>query len=212
MTLLRAQVRWQGYTNVPEDIYTNTLYFYSDDTSTPVVVATNKTAVLTSFYQACFTGGYFSPVVANSGHFVYWYNMGDPEPRAPIFIGVPGLPARGAVGAVEEAAAVMSFQGERISGVPQARRRGRIYLGPLGANALTGGTSTSFSFITTTFRNQVAAAAETHLLPGTEANGQWVVWSPTGLTTTPVTDGWVDNAVDTQRRRGARYTGRFVFP
>lgn len=212
MTLLRAQVRWQGYTNVPEDIYTNTLYFYSDDTDPPATVAANKTAILTAFYQACFTGNYFSPVVANSGHFVYWYNMADPEPRAPIYIGVPGVPARGTQGYAEEASCVMSFQGERISGVPQARRRGRIYLGPLSLTAVSASSSSAFSFINTTFRNQVAAAAETHLLPGTEADGQWVVWSPTGLTTTPVVDGWVDNAVDTQRRRGSRYTGRQVFP
>lgn len=210
MTLLRAQVRFQGYTNVPQDLFTNTLYFYSDDTLTPAAAAAQSQALVQSFYSDAFQGNMLSPVVANTGHFVLWYNMGDAEPRVPILTAPLTVPSRGTGnGLPEEVAVVMSFQGAKVSGSDQKNRRGRIYLGPLSVAAITQATSSTFASSSSTFRSNIRTAARTYLLG--EANGvEWSVWSPTTFSSTPVTDGWIDFPLDTQRRRGSRALGRLI--
>jgi hypothetical protein len=56
----------------------------------------------------------------------------------------------------------------------------------------------------------VAAGAENLL--ATSENVTWVTVSPTAGTSGVVTDGWVDNAWDTQRSRGAAPTMRIDWP
>lgn len=210
MTLLRSQVRFQGFTNVPQDLFTNTLYWYSDDTLTPVAAATAAQALLEDFYADAFQGGMMSPVVANTGHFVQWYNMGDPEPRVPILTAPMPVPSRGSAnGLPEEVAVVMSFQGAKVSGFDQRNRRGRIYLGPLSVTAITQGGSAAFASSSSTFRANIRTACRTYLL-GAFSGVQWSVFSPTNLTSTPVVDGWIDFPLDTQRRRGSRALGRLI--
>jgi hypothetical protein len=97
-----------------------------------------------------------------------------------------------------ELAICLSFQGLRASGAPQARRRGRVYLGPLGTVANTNGlvapaTVTSIIAAATAFKTAVNALA---------SGVSWAIWSSTDNHAVPVLNGWVDNAFDVQRRRG----------
>lgn len=132
------------------------------------------------------------------------YNMDDPTPRVPFFIDGVALTV-GTSSYPTEVAMCLSFQGARISGENQARRRGRIYLGPLSPTTGDGATGRP----TTTFRTDCLAAMDTladdALADPTYA---WVVWSEAAGSGTVVTNGWVDNAFDTQRRRGLDPTVR----
>lgn len=110
----------------------------------------------------------------------------------------------------DEVAAVLSFHGE-LTGVPEhdgatrprARRRGRVYIGPLTSNnpeviATTSGLPRIGSTL-------LLSLEEAGLrLSGTLADDavmNWAVYSRVDNTFYPVVGGFVDNAFDTQRRR-----------
>lgn len=88
---------------------------------------------------------------------------------------------------------------------PAARRRGGIYLGPLPLYALA---SPSDPRPSTDLKDTLAAAAAFLLGEAPE----WSVWSRADATLYPVVGGWIDNAFDTQRRRGPEMTSRVLWP
>lgn len=217
MALLRAQVRFRYYTNLPEDVSTNTFHFVTNDSNPPATDAAAITTALNGFYQdhgVSGASGPYSPVIATSGHTAVFYNLDDPEPRVPIYTGTMTAPPRNSTqnGLPEECAAVLSFQANPQSGVNQARRRGRIYLGPLSQSVNSPGASNAFSAVGTVFRNAVIGAAVEWLLENGVETWKWAVYSPTADTAVLVTNGWMDVSWDTQRRRGGRVTGRQVWP
>lgn len=135
------------------------------------------------------------------------YRLPDPTPRSPVFEGTFTLPA--AAGTTEypaEVALVMSYEAQKESGVPQARRRGRIYLGPFNAEVAGDGRPgsvliNSIAYAGKGLKNAADASVE----------WEWVVWSPTSDSYALVHRGWIDNAWDTQRRRGIDASSRTVF-
>ena len=90
---------------------------------------------------------------------------------------------------------------------PAARRRGRIYLGPLAQQAIsyTGPTNEPFPIVGLT--NAISGAAA-NLLTATPANTDWTQLSQAEGSMFSVTGGWIDNAFDSQRRRGNDPTTR----
>lgn len=209
MPILRCQARFQAYTNVPEDVYTNTLHFVADPPYDMEAAAAWLAPKVNSFYQAVYNGSLASPVFAPSGHTQVWYDLSQPKPRVPIFTDALSNPSQGSAnGLPEEVSICLSFQGPTESGVNQARRRGRIYLGPFASPAIALGTDTVFSSVPSSVRNQIATAAKTHLFNTEDIGLHWVVYSPTAQTTTNVTNGWIDASLDTQRRRGSRIQAR----
>jgi hypothetical protein len=131
-------------------------------------------------------------------------------PRAPIrdVILKAGMTITGST-MPHELACVASFQGDRVSGVPQARRRGRIYIGPLSTAAVTG------SAINAAMIASVNGAMKGLADAGNPTAGwTWCIFSrrgsspPTPPTVVEVKDGWTDNAIDIQRRRGVKATVR----
>lgn len=93
---------------------------------------------------------------------------------------------------------------------PRARRRGRIYLGPLNdtaTNATGGGTSAIRP--SSAFRSSVTRSAKENLAAAvTSAGWIWAVFSPTAWAMGTIHHVWVDDAFDTQRRRGVAATAR----
>jgi hypothetical protein len=82
-----------------------------------------------------------------------------------------------------------------------------VFIGPLGSSSII---SEGDARPTGELKGDLVQAAQ--VLRGNTALGvEWVVRSDTTGATAPVTDGWVDNAFDTQRRRGNRATQRNVF-
>lgn len=198
----RHVVRLPFTSGLPEDIAVNV--WHSDGTDEAEAVAFS-TALIT-FYNAI--DGLLSNQLSTTAGAatVTAYALADSEPRAPIdtqtFTITPNastLPL--------EVALCLSFQGTRISGQPQARRRGRVYLGPLGGiqDSNTGRPS---SANITTLVNAADALLTTSQGAGV---AEWSVYSPTLDSTIPVDNGWIDNEFDTVRRRGRTRTSRTLF-
>lgn len=216
MALLRAQVAIPRDTGLPEDVSVNTFHFSTTNAAPYAAARTAIASALSTFY-----GGFdeYLGQVNGGPASVKFYDLADPKPRAPLaapstFALVTGTNANPLP---EEVAICLSFQGAQTSGTSQARRRGRVYLGPLDAlSTISGGRvqpgATYIGAIRTAAAGLLAAAAAS-------ADFDWVVYSPTNAALggaveawyTPVVSGWVDNAFDTQRRRGPTATTRVTF-
>jgi hypothetical protein len=136
------------------------------------------------------------------------YHLGDPEPREVYTrtADISGTPAANALPA--EVATCLSFSGSR-PGLP--RERGRIYLGPLTNGVLEVDEATGRTKVTALWMNLCTAKALT-IAGGTDSEPvRWVVYSPTNNTSVIVRQGYMDDAFDTQRRRGEDAVGRTSF-
>lgn len=216
--LIRAQVSLPNESAIPEDIVTNTFYFDGDDGNTDAAYHSAVSTMLTAFYVAMqdrISDHILSPLTCKL------YDMRDAEPRVPEFT-FPIVISRVAIDGLvpNEVALVLSFQADAVSGLIQARRRGRVYIGPICS------TSNLIDTVgecrpTTAFLNDVASAASALATPlalaGT-GSMSWAVYSPTTDATqsiddafNDVTNGWIDNSFDTQRRRGRDATARTLW-
>lgn len=208
MALTRCQVVVPADSALPADVVVNNWAFLMDPTAGAQV--TELKGYLKTFYDAW---------SSNRSVLYVWeqarlklYDMSAPKPRVPLVDETIGLSASaGTTSLPQEVALCMSFQGVRVSGELQRRRRGRIYLGPFVTNANQGTTGRP----DTTFLNQIVSAAQAFLnSTSTSAGIEWVVIHDAGGTPSlgaTVHDGWVDNSWDTQRRRGADPSARTVF-
>lgn len=209
MALHRLQTIFQDTTLMPEHARVNTTYwdpvpasplpnpidlvdmvweFYNTDAPTQSI---------TDFYGA---GGYSGLVEFKL------YDMSDPEPRRPVYETTRSYtPISNQQMLPHEVALCLSFQADPVSGVPQARRRGRIFLGPLAEAA------SSQARPSTSILNVVETAAQRLLDESGLGAWKWQVYSRTSQTHATVTGGWIDNAWDTQRRRGNAPTARQSF-
>ena len=83
---------------------------------------------------------------------------------------------------------------------PAACQRGRVFVGGLDS-AQAGGVASGRVYVGAGFRDVLCGAMKR--LANVNAQGiNWIVWSHKLHQAFPVTAGWVDDAFDTQRRRG----------
>jgi len=145
----------------------------------------------------------------------------------PAVLGTGDLP--------REVAAVLSYQ-DGTSGIsedvpggpvgpagdthPAARHRGRIYVGPLnnaalGAGANGPGLNVSFRTAATQAARQLTENMTNLDLSGIIGTGtmlaNWGIWSRKDHIIRGIEHGWMDDAFDTQRRRGIKATARTTF-
>lgn len=212
MPIIRAQVIIPMLSALPEDACVNTFHF----NSTGGTLATDLdtiTDLVQDFYFATPTGeggpirAYWGAQVDEDDVHLRLYNLSSPEPRAPLRdtdIGVEGSVS--GTGLPDEVALCLSFQAPQVSGSPQSRRRGRIFFGPLGQNALSGTVPNNRP--DAGFVGRLAQAGEDLMNNAAATSAPWVVYSPTDDAGYLVDNGWVDNAFDTQRRRGVSPTTR----
>lgn len=203
MPAIRAQVILHTADAVPENYVTNSLCFLADD---PIAAPTALTPLIKTFYDLF--RGYLSPVITQNGHEIKWTALPGVAPNYPYETTTWDFatPLSGTA-LPDEVASVLSFQGTKEAGFPQARRRGRIYIGPLATVAANA--------------NRPATLFQTAL--GTAASGlkddsndlgvdaPWAIWSQVDGAAVIVDNGWIDNAFDTQRRRGVRTTSRAIW-
>lgn len=204
MTVVRAQVIGQYYTLNPQDVFTNTWHF-STVSGLTTALGTEIVSKLAAFYNAIDV--YLSPVLTTELQ-VKLFNLDDPEPRNPFEPGwgFPIVHAANSTGLPEEIAACMSLH----AALPHtARRRGRLYLGPLADTTLTKGADSTPAEVNPTFRTAVQGAANTMI--SSNASTPWVIYSQADGIARNVTGGWIDTAWDIQRRRGILPRGRTTF-
>jgi hypothetical protein len=124
-----------------------------------------------------------------------------------------------ASGLPTEVAGVLSYHAD-LSGVleevgdtrPKARRRGRLYVGPLVRGACVDAPPYLLNHATSGSFGHTLRAAAVKLMDDSTANaGPWSVWSRADSILRPVVGGWTDDAPDTQRRRGTEAAARVVW-
>lgn len=197
----RLMVNLLAASGTPQDGSTNVWHCTADDLTAAQLFLGEVYNVYTA------VDGMFSNLVSPTGGTMKLYDLADPEPRAPVHTEGMGTLTVGGAPLPTECALVLSFQGVRVSGVQQARRRGRIYFGPIqqSANGSDGRPSSS------TISGLVVAAQALLDASDAAATWSWAVYSRTDSAMVTVSDGWVDNEWDTQRRRGRAATTRSRF-
>lgn len=167
--------------------------FYSDSVGSPDKAVTQ----------------YMSDELAITSARLKLYDFDDPQPRVPFLDESLGLTQGSLSGGWPlpgEVAIACSYGAETISGGNVRRRRGRIFIGPLNANAITQTTATPArpsGDCVLTLRAACLRLAEANTL-----GCQWSVYSRAASQFYEVVRGHVDNALDTQRRRGVAPTSR----
>lgn len=210
MAFLQAQAVIPFVTNVPKDVITNTFHFQSDGSISNAAAASLIATRLSAFYDEVYS-------VANSADtYVSWanaivkvYDLDDLQPRVPIVEAMPIAPNNQADGILPaEVSIVASFH---AANPVTARRRNRVYLGGFATGAASSGTTSNPPAPNSAIRASIVDAME--LLHA--ANTTPLIWQGrSGFGATPVgtfwdvEGGWVDNAWDTQRRRGHEATIR----
>lgn len=210
-----VQVILEAKSLLPEDAVMNTLAFRTPGADAPLERGTIDLRIVAAYnqnngnwgkdlsgkttrklYQADDLGELGSPVDEQSStHLI----VGTAEP----------MPA--------EVALCLSFHGnltdvpEEGAGAtrPAARHRGRIYVGTFDRTCNEAATTTNRSRPTTAVRTNLLAMANS--LKAITNGVEWCVHSHKNNAWYPVTGGWVDDAWDTQRRRGPAATARTAF-
>jgi len=214
MTVIRAQVSIGQDTGLPADDITNTWHFVTSGAPSEGI-EDDIIDALHDFYNVATTGGsriseYFSARLNPATWTCRLYNLDDSPPRVPIEEQTIALSATATTSIPSEVALVMSFQALPVSGINQARRRNRVYLGPWGQAAFS---PSSDGYKPGTGVINTIAEAGTRLAGRSDitSDWKWVVRSQTTGATANVVDGWVDNAWDTQRRRGEAASSRTLW-
>lgn len=218
MPTVRVMFVGQGASLLPEDRVVNVFHFHDPTLLPPDPAITTCLANVLDFYNTPTAGGtplgsWLSPWVQRPAKLI-GYNMLEAKPRIPHELEFT-LPAAVGAGMPEEIAVCLS-----ITGAPPitARRRGRIYFGPI----TDAGTAVDMGTVSAPSRPSQGSNADLlqslvnagkRLMDNSTAEGMpWAIRS-----TVPaenyviVTGGYVDNAFDTQRRRGPDPTGRLHF-
>jgi len=215
-----VQVRLPGLSGLPEDVFINTLHFSG---SAATLDPARVLAAIVNLYNTPPPGNtnnmgkFISAVVSRSEPVqVRFYGVevgspsGAPYAEGTFILGAPvsntPLP--------EEVALVSSFASTAVGLATVPNKRGRNFVGPLVNTGLsTGPPSRPATVLTASI---VASYKEFRAeMNGSSPGGpdKWVTMSvqysgappnrvPSVITTANVVHGWVDNAWDTQRRRG----------
>lgn len=211
-----AQVTLERDGALPEDAVVNTWHFESDDIPLGATFDDNAPGLrdrLVEYYQGLQT--IFSSILTGNGT-IKLYDWSEDQPRVPrledTFTFTPSttspMPA--------EVAVCVSLVGALESGVKMARRRGRVFLGPVSGEIVAIVGTPADVRVHPTYRTQIVNAT-VDLATGA-ANGSFrlAIWSPTTTREggsdndawNDVVTVYVDDAFDTQRRRGGRSTAR----
>jgi hypothetical protein len=212
---IRVQWVMPGKSGLPEDRYVTTWAFRTADGLPPNAglldsaadavegfytgVTAPQTAAITTFLSRYIDG---SKVEARV------YRLGDLPPREVTVVPKPLTLSSSSQGP-SEVSLCASFYSQR--NLP--RRRGRVYVGPLAmtSTVVDQGDGTQPTRPALSLRNALLGSMQ-RLRTNSEFLGiPWSVLSQVDAEMKVVTAGWVDNAFDTQRRRGEEPTSRLTW-
>lgn len=235
--LYKAVVELPPLSGLPEDTINNTFYFDSNSADSTADDATSIKNRLVSFYNDIPAGDtkqisdILSSAIArttNASKVLVYQKTG--LITAPIVWGSPVATLSWTLGVSDtgaslpsEVSIVASFHGD-LTDVPEtqanptpppaiirpaARKRGRIYLGPLNADTGLESSSTGDLELKGSIATMICRAMTD--LEADNGSIGWVVYSAADGANSPVVGGYVDNAYDTQRRRGVKSSSRTVW-
>jgi len=191
MGVFQFQVRLQGTTGLPKDVYENVLFY---DVNLPDTVQGTCDSLKAKYIAANFLGGVNAVEVR-----AYELTGGQP-------VAASGPSAKSAVAVTwpHEVAICLSYA--TVDDVSQStkRRRGRIYMGPLGGSMPPSDQLRP----TATYRNTILDFGTGLASVGTAGNTTWKLFSRADQVAVKIESMWVDDSWDTQRRRGLSPTTR----
>lgn len=233
MTTYRALCRLHNVGGTPADDLVNTFHF-KDVAGDPIVDTETSIGEIERRLGVYFAAidGFFGDSISSNVD-VTFYDLADPKPRAPIGFDNITLDLGGALDSLpHEVCIVGSYRAEVGSGVDPSHRRGRTYVGPISSAFLV---QSSGQHRIATANCQALADALENLLIDDQGGIVGVVYSETwhlgrgptagGPTrppkpaipphtlfesSFPVVRTSVDNAFDTQRRRGQKASLRVL--
>lgn len=237
--LYRAVVRFPRVSGVPADEVDNTFHFGWTGVGSPGSSDFDALREgLEDFYTDTAGGGvrgiaaYLSPVLSRTTDAtvdIYNINTTTGQAGNPVAIRSLTLGAvSGSAGArlPEEVACCLSFRGSystRVEDEPagptgpegdhhlRARVRGRVYIGPLVTLALHSASAGDEARVSQDLQTDLVESARDFLHADLGSSSwAWSVYSRVEQAYVAVTVVWVDNAWDTQRRRGAKTTSRLA--
>jgi hypothetical protein len=212
---IRVQFFFPGKSNLPEDRFVTTWAFRTEDNLPPSIAQLQQASNLVAeFFSTVNAPGvasilsYMAAAVDRTKAEARAYKLGDTVPREPTTT-IYNLGANNSSQSLpSEVALVASFYSTR--NLP--RRRGRVYIGPFGTSVLaTPASGTGIVRPDLPIRNALLGAMSGLRADATAAGLRWCVLSQADAALYDITDGWVDDAFDTQRRRGEDALSRLVW-
>lgn len=232
MAIARATVRLLPLSAEPIDASVNVWHFATQD----LVNADDRLKIadgLVAFYRAI--GSQLSAVIRRNS-IVHEIELAQVTQNAPgeaddvvskvlgtRLFDIATAPA-GSLSMPGEVAIALSFRGD-VTGIPEesadgltrpaARRRGRVYLGPLNNNALATEPVSGRPHVATPTQVQIASTAYTAALDVWKAGVrpvQHIVYSRASALVHQVVEVHVDDAFDTIRSRGEKPVNRSSYP
>lgn len=213
-----VQVVLASTSHLPADVSVNTWHFEVQDSIPDGDLQIVKDRLL-AFYSYLGANDILSKKVDAQTSRIKMYALADPKPRVPRHDSAFIYTQPGGESLPTEVALCLSFRGAVASGEKAARRRNRVFIGPLsvGTQDTTDGSKPKNATC-----DAIRSRAQLLMNLNPTSSVKWDVWSPTidktvvpnggDFAGTPVVAGWVDNAYDTQRRRGQKATVRLAFP
>jgi hypothetical protein len=219
MGLIRFQHGIQDANGLSKDRYVNTFYGLWIGEPSPTQLTDAATAIK-AFYTARSSGAVLRTYMATNlngpGTTIKAYHVNLDPTHPPIYEEEYSFPT--AAGAAEnypaEVALCLSYQSSEAPGVDIRSRRGRIYIGPLTTAAGSSGGAGGATRPNVGVTNCLLDAAQALKTQMAAAGGTWSVFSPKHLALGDVSYSYsitsvsVDDAFDTQRRRGAAPTAK----
>lgn len=191
MAAMDFQVNFNNSNNLPRDRYVNTLY-YDATAAGPEPICDGIAAAYVSHILG-FHGGQIGSMTINA------YPPGR-NPGGPAFSKKYAYAPSGSGSGPAEVALCLSYYAD----TNQPRNRGRVFLGPFSASAINGERPEP------RVMNAALAWARAIAAIGGGNVANWLQRSATDNNYSAVSNFYVDNAWDTQRRRGAQPNGRLT--
>lgn len=224
MAIVRAQVIFQGKSNKPEDVFVNTYHFNTQGTTTAdfevcrdhLIELYNVAGPLAGSRALAMDLSNVILRTANSARIKLYVIPPGPPPAPPAPYNPPAadytwtLGASGASTGVE-LPAEMAICASFYALVNRPRYRGRVYLGPWQIGVSQDEAVTDRANVLTAIRTGIASTFGRLVNKGANTSNL-AVYSRADGTARVVTNGWVDDAWDVQRRRGQDATVRTLFP
>nr|CRY96681.1 hypothetical protein [uncultured prokaryote] len=204
---VRAQITLRTSDLIPANYSTNTLHLLVQDSVTQEDDPEGIGFIIEDITQLYLDLEGVLGSLSRDGHEIALYDERNPLDSPPIrietfdfvsFFPPDRLPS--------EVSIVSSFRAQRQPGVSPRSTRNRVYIGPLRSAALDETTGrvadASRQLIAQAFFDFLQAVADRLDVYN------WVIRSPTLGLSWPIFEGFVDNAFDTQRRRGVESSAR----